>query len=112
MKNRSKILVAILPVLACFAFLPGAQAVCEDGCNNGHFNVFQGDDALSIGQAGPGNGNTAFGWRSLFTTTDGSFNTAVGGGTLVLNDGTSNVAVGAGALLLHTTGSEKTAIGT
>ena len=110
MKNRSKILVAILPVLASFAFLPGVRAVCEDGCNNSLFNTWQGDDALISNTTGAG--NSAFGWRALFFDTDGSFNTGVGAGALVLNNGGSNTAVGAGALLLNTTGIENTAIGT
>src|ERR1051326_4445570 len=100
MKNRSTILVAILPVLASFAFLPGAQAVCEDGCNNSLFNTWQGDDALISNTTGAG--NSAFGWRALFFDTEGSFNTGVGAGALVLNNGGSNTAVGAGALLLNT----------
>ena len=110
MKNRSKMLMVILPVVACFALLPGAQAACLDGCNNGLFNVWQGDDALISDTTGTG--NSAFGWRALFFDSDGSFNTAVGAGALVLNNGGSNTAVGAGALLLNTTGVENTAIGT
>jgi hypothetical protein len=110
MKNRSKILAVILPVLACFACLPGAQAACQDGCNNSLFNTFQGDDALINNTTGAG--NTALGWRSLFSDIDGSFNTGVGGGALVLNNGTSNTAVGAAALLLNTTGGSNTAVGT
>jgi len=55
MKNRSKILVAILPVLACFALLPGAQAVCQEGCDNSLFNAFLGDDALINNTTGSGN---------------------------------------------------------
>jgi hypothetical protein len=108
MKNRSKILMVILPMLACFALLPGARAQCVDGCGS-NFNTFQGDGALI---STTGTGNTAFGWRSLVSDTDGSFNTAVGGGALALNDGGSNTAVGAGALLLNTTGVENTAVGT
>lgn len=96
--------------MACFALLPGAQAVCEDGCNNGLFNTWQGDDALINDTTGAG--NSAFGWRSLFSNTDGSFNTGIGGGALVLNNGASNTAVGAAALLLNTTGTENTAVGT
>ena len=110
MKNRSKILMVILPVVACFAFLPGAQAVCEDGCNNGLFNVWQGDDALINNTTGTG--NSAFGWRALFTNPFGNFNTAVGAGALSVNDADSNTAVGAAALLLNNTGTQNTAIGT
>src|ERR1043166_7059994 len=108
MKNRSKILAAIVPVLACFALLPRGQGQCLDGCDS-NFGTFQGDGAL-ISNAG--SGNTAFGWRALFSNLDGSFNTAVGGGALILNNGGSNTAVGAGALLLNTTGVENIAIGT
>src|SRR5438552_4431208 len=110
MRNRSKMLVTILPVLACFALSPQARAICQDGCNSSLFNVFQGDDALISNTTG--SGNSAFGWRALFFDADGSFNTGVGAGALVLNNGGSNTAVGAGALLLNTTGVENTAIGT
>src|SRR4030095_11658030 len=110
MKNPSKILMVILPVLVCFSFCPGAQAVCEDGCNNSLFNTWQGDDALINNTLGAG--NSAFGWRSVFSDTDGSVITGCGGGTLVLNNGSSNTAVGAAALLLNTTGGQNTAVGT
>jgi len=109
MKNRSKILMVILPVVACFAFLPGARAICNEGCGD-NFNTFEGENALI--NVGIGAGNTAFGWEALFTDTDGSFNTGVGGGALIFNNGSSNTSVGAAALLLNTTGSENTAVGT
>jgi Chaperone of endosialidase len=96
--------------LACFAFLPGALAICNEGCDSSLFNAFLGDDALSSNTVGAG--NTAIGWRSLFSNTDSSFNTAVGGGALSLNTGDSNAAVGAAALLLNTVGSQNVAIGT
>jgi len=96
--------------LACFAFLPRTQAACLDGCNNGLFNVWQGDDALFSDTTGAG--NTAFGWRSLFATTEGSFNTSIGGGALVLNNSDDNTAVGAAALLLNISGHDNTAVGT
>src|SRR5207245_7959269 len=101
MKTRSTILIVILPVLACFAFLPGAQGQLSpppDECFP-NFTTAEGCDALSLLTTGAG--NTALGWRSLFLNTDGSFNTGVGGGALVLNNGSSNTAVGATALLLN-----------
>jgi len=109
MKNQSKILLAILPVLACFALLPGAQAQCVDGCNSS-FGTFQGDGALINNVAGIG--NSAFGWRALFFTSATNFNTAVGGGALALNNSSDNVAVGAAALVLNTAGSDNVAVGT
>src|SRR5439155_1585863 len=110
MKNRSRILMVILPVLACFALLPQVQATCLDGCNSGLFNVFQGDDALTSDTTGAG--NSAFGWRALFANTFGSFNTGLGGGALQANiDGTRNTAVGAGAMESGDGGSDNTAVG-
>src|SRR5947207_12604126 len=109
MKNRSTILLAILPVLACFTLLPGARAVnpAPDGCYP-NFTTAEGCDALNSLTTGAG--NTALGWRSLFLNTDGSFNTGVGGGALALNNGSSNTAVGTATLLLNTTGSQNTAV--
>ena len=98
MKNRSTILLAILPVLACFALLPGARAVspAPDGCFP-NFTTAEGCDALSSLTTGAG--NTGLGWRVALFDTTGSFNTGVGAGALVLNNADSNTAVGAAALL-------------
>ena len=102
--------MTILPVLACFALLP-AQAVspAPDGCYP-NFTTAEGCGALNSLTTGAA--NTALGWRSLFSTTDGGFNTGVGAGALVLNNGSSNTAVGAAALLLNSTGNFNTAVGT
>jgi uncharacterized coiled-coil protein SlyX len=109
MKSRNLILVVMVPVLACFAFLPGAQGTCRKSCDNSTFSTFVGDDALI---ANTGAGNSAFGWRALFSNTDGAFNTGIGGGALSLNNGSSNTAVGAAAMLLNTTGTLNVAVGT
>src|SRR5437660_3365495 len=111
MKNRSTILVAVLPVLACLALLPEARAVspAPDGCYPG-FTTAEGCNALSFLTTGAG--NTGLGWESLYVDTTGSFNTGVGAGALILNNGDSNTAVGAVALLLNTSGTQNTAVGT
>ena len=103
--------MTILPVLACFALLSGAQAVspAPDGCY-ANFTTAEGCDVLGFLTTGAA--NTGLGWRSLFLNTTGSFNTAVGGGALALNNGTSNTAVGTAALLLNTSGAQNTAVGT
>ena len=110
MKNQTKMWMTILPVLACFALLP-AQSVspAPDGCYP-NFTTAEGCGALNSLTTGAA--NTALGWRSLFSTTDGGFNTGVGAGALVLNNGSSNTAVGAAALLLNSTGNFNTAVGT
>src|SRR5438876_8703362 len=110
MKTK-KTMLAVLPVLACLAFLPGARAIspAPDGCFP-NFTTAEGCDALSLLTIGAG--NTALGWRSLFLDTTGSFNTGVGGGALALNNADSNTAVGAAAFLLNTGGTQNTAVGT
>ena len=109
MKNR--ILMAILPVLACFALLPGAQAVspAPDGCYP-NYTTAEGCNALQF--LGAGFGNTGVGWYSLYLAGDSNYNTGVGGGALALNTGDDNTAVGAAALLLNTDGTDNTAVGT
>ncbi|MEP6586107.1 MAG: tail fiber domain-containing protein [Candidatus Udaeobacter sp.] len=97
-------------LLACFAFLPGALAVipAPDGGYPG-FTTAEGSNALQ--NLTTGVGNTATGWRSLFTNSAGNLNTAIGAGTLLLNTGDNNTATGALALLSNTTGEDNTATG-
>lgn len=134
--RRGLLLIPLL--IGCFAFLPRAQAAPEkvtatpDATVNPHRQVLRmpaapelalagfntADGANALANVTTGVANSAFGWFSLFSDTDGSFNTAVGAGTLVLNtgdqttgEGLENTAVGAAALLFNTTGSLNTAVG-
>src|SRR5215510_3794936 len=95
---------------ACFTLAPTVRAVVPppDGGYPG-FNTAEGTNALK--NLTTGVGNAAVGWYSLFSNTDGSFNTALGVGTLLFNvgnqsteEGTQNTAVGAAALLFNSTG--------
>src|SRR6266508_3600799 len=56
-------------------------------------------------------GNTAEGQAALLNLTSGTFNTALGAGTLLFNVADENTATGAGALLSNTTGNLNTANG-
>ena len=104
-------------VLACLALCPMARAVvpAPDG-GYPNFNTAEGSNALK--NLTTGVGNAAVGWFSLFSNTDGSFNTALGAGTL-LSDvgdqntgfGIQNTAIGALALFSNATGSQDTATG-
>jgi hypothetical protein len=96
--------------LACFALLPGAQAVspAPDGGYPGG-NTAEGQNAL-FGLSS-GTYNTAVGFFSLRSDTAGNFNTAIGAGALLLNMGDENTATGAAALLSNTTGPDNTANG-
>jgi hypothetical protein len=111
MKNRSTLLLGILPVLACLTALPGARAITPppDGCYP-NFTTAEGCDALRSLTTGAG--NTGLGWRALYADSTGNFNTSVGAGALALNNADSNTAVGAAALLLNTRGTQNTAVGT
>jgi Chaperone of endosialidase len=108
----------VLSVVACFALCPMAKAVNPppDGGYSG-FNTAEGQNALF--NLTTGVGNVAVGWFSLWSNTDGSFNTGVGAGTLLFNigdqaafEGIQNTAIGAAALLFNSTGSANTAVGT
>jgi hypothetical protein len=74
--------------LVCFALLPTAQAVVPtpDGGYAG-LNTAEGKNALLSLDTSTGVANTAVGWFSLTTDVNGSFNTGVGAGTLLLNVG-------------------------
>jgi hypothetical protein len=107
-----KLLRLLTLTLACFALLPGAQAVSPppDGDYPGG-NTAEGFKALFNLSTEDGSFNTAVGFYSLFSNTTGSFNTAVGAGALDFNTGHNNTASGAAALLLNTAGSNNTALG-
>jgi hypothetical protein len=107
----------ILFALGCLALCPMARAVvpAPDG-GYPNFNTAEGSNALK--NLTTGVGNAAVGWFSLFSNTDGSFNTALGAGTLLSNVGDQNTgfgiqntAIGALALFSNATGSQDTATG-
>ena len=86
-------LIHILIVTLCFVSWPKAQAVIpppDGGYSN--FTTAEGQNAL-FGLT-TGVANTALGWFSLRTVSSGSYNTAVGAGTLVANTADQNTAGG------------------
>jgi hypothetical protein len=113
LNTATQSLIIALALLALAAAGPKAQAVSPppDGGYPG-FNTAEGDNALKNLNTATGQGNTAVGWFSLFSDVEGSFNTAIGGGALVLNTGGSNTGIGAAALILNTAGERNTAVGT
>jgi Chaperone of endosialidase len=107
----------VLFALGFFALCPMTQAVNPppDGGYAG-FNTAEGQNALF--NLSTGVGNAAIGWFSLWSNTDGSYNTALGAGTLLFNignqstaEGMKNTAIGTAALLSNTVGSANTAMG-
>jgi hypothetical protein len=59
------------------------------GSQRHHFDL----DKLAMLSRNLASGNTAVGWFSLWSNTDGSYNTAVGAGTLLFNIGDHKVRV-------------------
>ena len=109
LKKATILPVLIALTLGCFALLPQAQAVCQEGCDITNFNTFLGDDAL-LNNTGPD--NTAIGHLALTSNTTGNANTAVGSNALASNTtGFRNTANGFDALGTNTTGSDNTAVG-
>jgi Chaperone of endosialidase len=102
--------VLILLMLACFALLPGTQALtpAPDGGYPGG-NTAEGQAALH--SLTTGGFNTAVGYLSLRSNITNSFNTAVGAGALLANTADNNTATGAAALLSNTVGQWNTANG-
>jgi hypothetical protein len=98
--------------LASFALIPSARAVtpAPDGGYAGA-NTAEGTDAL-FSLASNGLGNTAVGYKALYTTTNGNYNTANGRSTLYNNrTGSYNTANGLNALFSNTDGGYNTATG-
>src|SRR5438876_733971 len=106
---RYGLLLAAL-ALACFALLPAARAVCQQGCDLSNDNTFLGDDALINNTIGYN--NTAMGFVAFFSNTTGSDNTATGANALSNNTtGDANMAIGSAALFHNSTGNFNTAAG-
>ncbi|PYK18967.1 MAG: hypothetical protein DME55_05655, partial [Verrucomicrobia bacterium] len=69
-------------------------------------NTAEGQNALL--SLPSGTYDTAVGFLGLESNQTGSFNTALGAGTLLANTGDHNTATGAGTLLSNTTGAFNT----
>jgi trimeric autotransporter adhesin len=120
MKKRN--IIAVLSALVCVGLCQQVQAAPapetpDPGSVGGSLNTADGTKAL--GSVTTGIANSAFGWFSLSSNTDGSFNTGCGAGALDLNvgnqstgEGVNNTAVGGAASLLNSTGSNNVAVGT
>jgi uncharacterized coiled-coil protein SlyX len=88
-------------LIVCFKLSQSAYAVtpAPDGGYPGG-NTAEGQNALLNLDVEEGTFNTAVGFLSLSTNTNGDFNTALGAGALLSNaNATENTATGAGALL-------------
>jgi hypothetical protein len=108
--KRSWVLTLI--VVGGLAFCPMAQAVepAAPDTDRGNGNTSDGQGALL--SLTTGFYNSAFGFLSVLSLTDQSFDTGVGAGALLVDTTGTNTAVGAGALFSNTTGFGNNAFGT
>jgi hypothetical protein len=117
MKKTLKILTTTLLltplVLACFTFsqMVHAEPDVSPPPDGGYPNFTTAEGHQALQNLTSAIGNSAFGWRSLFSVTTASYNTGLGGGTLALNIAEQNTATGVASLLLNTTGTRNTANG-
>src|SRR6266513_3810387 len=104
MKIRKMIFTTAMSALVCFGFCQRVQSA-TDTPDPGSVSLSNtADGQLALAGLTSGIYNSAFGFYSLLSNSDASFNTAVGAGALLVNNGSQNTAVGAGALLSNTTG--------
>ena len=109
--------LVLFALLTYFALSPRVQAV-NPPPDGGYANFTTAEGTNALLHLTTGVANTAVGWFSLESNTDGSFNTGVGAGTLLFNigdqttgEGAANTAIGAATLLFNTTGFNNTAVG-
>jgi hypothetical protein len=126
-QSKTILPVLIALMLGCFALLPEARAVCQEGCDTTLDNTFLGDEALGSNTTGihnvavgsgalesntTGGGNTATGYHALFANQTGFRNTAIGDIALQSTlSGSDNTATGNAALSSTTRGDSNTADG-
>jgi hypothetical protein len=111
MKIRKTIFTTALFTLVCFGLCQQGQSATDtpDPGPLSDSNTADGQGAL--GSLTTGLYNSAFGFLSVLSLSDGNFDTGVGAGALLVDNGGTNTAVGAGALLTNSTGSNNDAVG-
>jgi len=111
MKIRKIIFGTVLSALVCFGLCQQVQSATDtpDPGSVSTSNTADGQGAL--GSLTTGLYNSAFGFLSVLSLSDGNFDTGVGAGALFVDNGGTNTAVGAAALFNNTTGGDNNAVG-
>ena len=106
------IFTTTMSALVCFGLCQQVQSATDtpDPGSLPTSNTADGQGAL--GSLTTGLYNSAFGFLSVLSLSDGNFDTGVGAGALLVDNGGQNTAIGAGALFSNTTASSNTAVGT
>jgi hypothetical protein len=111
MKIRKIIFGTVLSALVCFALLPETQAVEPAAPDTALAGGNTADGQGALGSLTTGFYNSAFGFLSVLSISDASFDTGVGAGALLVDTAGTNTAVGAAALFSNTIGSDNNAVG-
>src|SRR6266513_6158018 len=103
MKIRKIIFTTALSALVCFGLCQQVQSATDTPDPGGSLttsNTADGQGAL--GSLSTGLYNSAFGFLSVLSLSDGNFDTGVGAGALLGDNGGQNTGGGAGALFSNT----------
>src|SRR5437879_12988358 len=112
MKIRKIIFTTAMSALVCFGLCQQMQSATDTPDPGGYLATSNTADVQgALGSLTTGLYNSAFGFLSVLSLSDGNFDTGVGAGALLVDNGGQNTAVGAGALFSNTTGSPNTAVG-
>src|SRR5438876_3448625 len=112
MKIRKIIFTTALSALVCLGLCQQVQSATDTPDPGGSLptsNTADGQGALN--SLTTGLYNSAFGFLSVLSLSDGNFDTGVGAGALLVDNGGQNTAVGAGALFSNTDADNNTATG-
>src|SRR5438477_9575746 len=105
MKNRNIILTTILLALGSLALPQRTQAVEPAAPDTALAGGNTADGQGALGSLTAGFYNSAFGFLSVLSISDGIFDTGVGAGALLADTAGSNTAVGEAAVFSNNTGS-------
>jgi hypothetical protein len=111
MKSRKIIFTTVLSAIACFGLCQQVQSATDTPDPRALPTSNTADGQSALGSLTTGLYNSAFGFLSVLSLSDGNFDTGVGAGALLVDNGGTNTAVGAGALLTNSTGSDNNAVG-
>ncbi len=113
MKLRKIIFTTAMSALVCFGLCQQVRSATDTPDPGGSLPVSNTADGQgALGSLTTGLYNSAFGYLSVLSVSDGNFDTGVGAGALLVDTGGTNTAVGAGALFSNTTGTSNNAFGT
>jgi len=101
-----------LAALVCFGLCRQVQSAADAPSDDVVPFTNTADGHLAMASITTGIYNSAFGFYSVLSISDQSFDTGVGAGALLLDTAGTNTAVGAGALFSNTSGFGNNAFGT